>query len=75
MGPAQNTFCGSAWVSPLLTSARQTPAVASGRSVMASPPRSVKEYISLVTTSEVSPRVREKTRVSSNTGVVHSSKP
>ena len=35
----------------------------------------LKVYISFVTTSEVSPSVREKTRVSSNTGVAHSSKP
>jgi hypothetical protein len=32
-------------------------------------------YISFITTSEVSPRVRENTRVSSKIGVVHSSKP
>ena len=51
------------------------PAVPSGRRVMLSPPRSLKVYISLVTTSEVSPRVRENTRVSSKIGVDHSSKP
>ena len=38
-----------------MTRARQTPAVASGRSVMESPPRSSKLYISFITTSEVSP--------------------
>ena len=51
------------------------PAVASGRRVMESPPRSSNVYISFVTTSEVSPRVRENTRVSSKIGVIHSSKP
>jgi hypothetical protein len=59
----------------LLTSARQTPAVPSGRRVRLSPPRSVKLYISLVTTSEVSPSVRAKTAVSSKIGVAHASKP
>ena len=63
------------WASPLLTRAGNRPAVASGRRVRLSPPRSVKVYISLDTTSEVSPKPRAKTRVSSNTGVAHSSKP
>ena len=43
--------------------------------VRLSPPRSVKVYISLVTTSDVSPSVRAKTEVSSKIGVVHSSRP
>jgi hypothetical protein len=46
-----------------------------GRSTTSSPPRSVKAYISLLTTSEVSPRPRRKTRASSKIGVAHSSKP
>ena len=49
--------------------ARTTPAVFSGRSVIRSPPRSSKVYISLVTTSEVSPSVRWKTSVNSKIGV------
>ena len=49
--------------------ARQMPAVNSGRSVICcSPERSAKVYISLATTSEVSPMVRENTWVNSNTG-------
>ena len=52
--------------------ARATPAVYSGRRVTASPPRSVKLYISLVTTSEVSPRVRLNTSVNSKIGVATS---
>jgi len=43
--------------------------------VIESPPRSVKVYISLVTTSEVSPSERANTRVSSKIGVAHSSNP
>jgi len=46
-----------------------TPAVFSGRKVRLSPPLSAKVYISLVTTSEVSPSVRAKTSVNSKTGV------
>jgi hypothetical protein len=49
--------------------------VFSGRRVSESPPRSENVYISFVTTSEVSPSVRENTRVSSKMGVAHSSKP
>ena len=55
--------------------ARAMPAVYSGRSVISSPPRSVKVYISLVTTSEVSPRVRLKTSANSKMGVAISAKP
>ena len=51
------------------------PAVISGRSVMVSPPRSSKLYISLDTTSDVSPRVRANTSVNSKMGVAISSKP
>jgi hypothetical protein len=47
--------------------------VFSGRSVRLSPPRSSKVYISLVTTSEVSPRLRLKTSVNSKIGVAISS--
>jgi hypothetical protein len=46
------------------------PAVNSGLSVIRSPPRSSKVYISLVTMSEVSPSVRANTSVNSKTGVV-----
>ena len=53
------------WRSPRAT----MPAVASGRSVISSPPRSVKVYISLVTMSVVSPIVRAKTSVNSKIGV------
>ena len=49
--------------------ARATPAVFSGRSVSWSPPLSVKVYISFVTMSEVSPRVRLKTSENSKIGV------
>ncbi len=49
--------------------ARTTPAVFSGRSVIRSPPRSSKVYISLVTMSEVSPSVRWNTSVNSKIGV------
>ena len=49
--------------------ARISPAVSSGRSVSERPPRSSKVYISLVTTSVDSPTPREKTAVSSKTGV------
>jgi hypothetical protein len=49
--------------------ARISPAVSSGRRVSERPPRSSKVYISLVTTSVDSPTPREKTAVSSNTGV------
>jgi hypothetical protein len=45
------------------------------RSVRLSPPRSVRVYISLVTTSEVSPRVRANTSVNSKIGVATSAKP
>ncbi len=44
------------------------PAVNSGRSVIRSPPRSGKVYISFETTSVVSPIERAKTSVASNTG-------
>jgi hypothetical protein len=53
--------------------ARTMPAVFSGRSVSQSPPRSAKVYISLVTTSEVSPSVRANTSVNSKMGVATSS--
>ncbi len=49
--------------------ARATPAVASGRSVSDSPALSWNVYISLVTMSEVSPRVRWNTSVNSTIGV------
>ena len=49
--------------------ARATPAVFSGRRVISSPSFMEKVYISLVTTSEVSPRVRLKTSVNSKIGV------
>ena len=49
------------------------PAVASGRRVICSPAFIEKVYISFVTTSEVSPRLRLKTSVNSKTGVVISS--
>jgi hypothetical protein len=42
LGPVKTTFCGSEWVRPLVTRARQTAAVASGRRLMLSPPWSVK---------------------------------
>ena len=45
------------------------PAVPSGRSVISAPERSAKVYISLVTISEVAPRVRLKTSVNSKIGV------
>ncbi len=48
---------------------RISPAVSSGRRVSERPPLSVKEYISLLTTSVDSPTPRAKTAVSSNTGV------
>jgi hypothetical protein len=44
------------------------PAVASGRSVRLSPPRSTKVYISLPTTSVCSPIARLKSSVRSRTG-------
>ena len=44
------------------------PAVNSGRSVIESPPRSSKVYISFDTTSVVSPSERANTAVASNTG-------
>ena len=53
--------------------ARTTPAVFSGRSVICSPSFISKVYISLVTMSEVSPRVRLKTSVNSKIGVAISS--
>ena len=49
--------------------ARTMPAVYSGRSVISSPPRSVKVYISFETMSEVSPIGRAKTSVNSKIGV------
>jgi hypothetical protein len=49
--------------------ARTMPAVFSGRNVRLSPPRSSNVYISLVTTSEVSPSVRANTSVNSKIGV------
>jgi hypothetical protein len=49
--------------------ARISPAVSSGRRVSERPPRSVKVYISLETTSVDSPTPRAKTVVSSNVGV------
>ena len=64
-------FCDS----PPEMKARATPAVPSGRRVMESPERSVKVYISLVTTSDVSPSVRENTSVNSKMGVTTSPKP
>ena len=54
-------------------SARMMPAVASGRRVSRSPSFMAKVYISLVTMSEVSPRVREKTSVNSKSGMAISS--
>ncbi len=45
------------------------PAVNSGRSVIESPPRSSNVYISLETTSEVSPIERAKTPVASKIGI------
>jgi len=49
--------------------ARTTDAVVSGRRVSDLPPLSSNVYISLVTTSEVSPDVRENSSVCSNVGV------
>ena len=51
------------------TKARQMPAVYSGRKVSDSPPRSVKVYISLETTSVVSPMPRANSSVNSKIGV------
>ena len=51
------------------------PAVNSGRSVIESPPRSSNEYISLETTSVVSPIVRANTAVGSITGTSTRLKP
>ena len=55
--------------SPFSTTARSTGAVPSGRRVNSSPPRVVKEYISLVTTSVDSPTPRTNSAVSSKIGV------
>ena len=54
---------------PPVITARATAAVFSGRRQSRSPPRSSKTYISLVTTSEVSPSVRWKTSRCSKIGV------
>ena len=51
------------------------PAVNSGRSVIDSPPRSSNEYISLETTSVVSPMVRANTAVCSIVGTSTRLKP
>ena len=51
------------------------PAVNSGRSVSESPPRSSNVYISLDTTSVVSPSERANTAVASNTGISILAKP
>jgi hypothetical protein len=65
-----NTFTGSGPLCRLYWStARSTPAVNSGRSVILSPPRLSKEYISLRTTSDDSPTPRTNRLVSSNTAV------
>ena len=52
--------------------ARITGAVLSGRSVSERPLRSSKVYISLLTTSDVSPLERANSSVSSNPGVTTS---
>ena len=75
MGPRQKNFSGRCWAKPPEMNALATPAVTSGRSVIRSPDLSSKVYISLVTMSEVSPRVRWKTSVNSIMGVDISSYP
>jgi hypothetical protein len=68
--PTAHSFTGSGpSCSRCSMKARIRPAVSSGRSVSERPPRSSKVYISFVTTSVDSPTPREKTAVSSNTGV------
>ena len=54
--------------SPLSSTARVTEAVPSGRSVIERPPLSRKVYISLLTTSVVSPTPRSKSSVCSKVG-------
>ena len=68
-GPAYHSLTGSDPRCRLCSNTeRITPAVPSGRNDSDRSPRSVKVYISLLTTSVVSPTPRTNTAVSSNTG-------